>query len=152
MSLKVAVRPFKWGIDQAFMLTQPTTTLIFSNYLGVCKANASSVKRKAECIRLRSLFGHRRLTFSAYVKNLCVRWHTVWQKTIVKFSTCQLMIIRKSKKNMVFCFDILPNSLGRKNSPTLKNLIWWFKRLFCSKICLDIKINAQKYKLYSNIF
>ena len=43
MSLKVAVRPFKWGIDQAFMLTQPTTTLIFSNYLGVCKPNASSV-------------------------------------------------------------------------------------------------------------
>ena len=43
MSLKVAVRPFKWGIDQAFMLTQPTTTLIFSNYPGGGKANASSV-------------------------------------------------------------------------------------------------------------
>ena len=43
MSLKVAVRPFKWAIDQAFMLNQPTTTLIFPNYLGVCKANASSV-------------------------------------------------------------------------------------------------------------
>ena len=25
------------------MLNQPTTTLIFPNYLGVCKANASSV-------------------------------------------------------------------------------------------------------------
>ena len=43
MSLKVAIRPFKWGIDQAFMLTQPTTTLIFSNYPGGGKANASSV-------------------------------------------------------------------------------------------------------------
>ena len=43
MSLKVAIRPFKWGIDQAFMLTQPTTTLIFSNYPGGGKANATSV-------------------------------------------------------------------------------------------------------------
>ena len=27
MSLKLAVRPFKWGIDQTFILTQPTVTL-----------------------------------------------------------------------------------------------------------------------------
>ena len=27
MSLKLAVRPFKWGIDQTFILTQPTATL-----------------------------------------------------------------------------------------------------------------------------
>ena len=31
------------GIDQDFMLIQPTTTLIFSNYPGGGKANASSV-------------------------------------------------------------------------------------------------------------
>ena len=30
MSLKVSVSAFKWDIDQTFMLTQPTATLVFS--------------------------------------------------------------------------------------------------------------------------
>ena len=41
MSLKVSVSAFKWGIDQTFMLTQPTATLVFSKLANgefYCKA------------------------------------------------------------------------------------------------------------------
>ena len=109
MSLKAAVRPFKWGIDQAFMLTQPTTTLIFSNYPGGGKANATSVgfhckTQKSVGARAPTLttplycFTHKSLSHYDFNSNFLCYWLCIspnghyrkkWQK--------------KSKTNFVFC-------------------------------------------------
>ena len=40
------------------MLTQPTTTTIFQNYLGVCKANASSVEGET-LLSTKTFFGQK---------------------------------------------------------------------------------------------